>query len=188
MADPVIISYAKGLLDEFPGAPEGIIDVIPVDLVVSSILAVAARGPLAEPDVFHAPPGLVTPSATGSWSSWSAPGSSTTPGRQPGPADHASPSGPSRGGAGCSASCARPPGPSRKAERALQALPLRGRQAELSARLEERCEEMERATSYVELYGAYSETEAIFSVDRLLELFASLPDSDQRGVRASTRR
>src|SRR6202034_1435324 len=50
MADPVIISYGKGLLKDFPGVPEGIIDVIPVDLVVASILAVAARGPLAEPD------------------------------------------------------------------------------------------------------------------------------------------
>ncbi|HYA44724.1 MAG TPA: SDR family oxidoreductase, partial [Acidimicrobiales bacterium] len=46
MADPVIISYARGLLKEFPGIPEGIIDVIPVDLVVAAILAIAARGPL----------------------------------------------------------------------------------------------------------------------------------------------
>ncbi len=61
MADPVIISYAKGLLKEFPGVPEGIIDVIPVDLVVASILAVAARGPLAEPDVFHAASGARNP-------------------------------------------------------------------------------------------------------------------------------
>ena len=45
MADPVIISYARGLLKEFPGIPEGIIDVIPVDLVVAAVLAIAARGP-----------------------------------------------------------------------------------------------------------------------------------------------
>ena len=49
MADPIIISYARGLLREFPGIPEGIIDVIPVDLVVAAILAVAARGPLSKP-------------------------------------------------------------------------------------------------------------------------------------------
>jgi HAD superfamily hydrolase (TIGR01490 family) len=66
------------------------------------------------------------------------------------------------------------------AERALQALPLRGRQADLSARLEERREEAERALSYVELYGAYAETEAIFSVDRLLDLFESLPAEEQQ--------
>ena len=32
MAEPVIISYARGLLKEFPGVPEGTVDVIPVDL------------------------------------------------------------------------------------------------------------------------------------------------------------
>ena len=45
MAEPIIISYARGLLREFPGVPEGIIDVIPVDMVVAAILAVAARDP-----------------------------------------------------------------------------------------------------------------------------------------------
>ena len=66
------------------------------------------------------------------------------------------------------------------AEKALQSLPLRGRQAELSARLEERRVEAEHALSYVELYGAYAETEAVFSVDRLLELFTTLDPADQR--------
>ena len=32
MADPIIISYARGLLKEFPGIPEGVVDVIPVGL------------------------------------------------------------------------------------------------------------------------------------------------------------
>jgi hypothetical protein len=51
MAEPVIISYAQGLLKEFPGVPEGIVDVIPVDLVVATICAVAAKGP--EPELPH---------------------------------------------------------------------------------------------------------------------------------------
>ena len=45
MADPVILSYAHGLLKEFPGVPKGIIDVIPVDLVTAAIIAVAAHSP-----------------------------------------------------------------------------------------------------------------------------------------------
>ena len=49
MAEPVIISYARGLLKEFPGVPEGIVDVIPVDLVVAAIIAVAADGPASTP-------------------------------------------------------------------------------------------------------------------------------------------
>ena len=47
MAEPVIISYARGLLKEFPGVPEGTVDVIPVDLVVAAIIAVAAARPRA---------------------------------------------------------------------------------------------------------------------------------------------
>ncbi len=45
MAEPVIISYARGLLKEFPGVPEGTVDVIPVDLVVGAI----SRGRRARP-------------------------------------------------------------------------------------------------------------------------------------------
>ena len=45
MAEPIIVSYARGLLREFPGVPEGVIDVIPVDMVVAAIVAVAAHGP-----------------------------------------------------------------------------------------------------------------------------------------------
>src|SRR5829696_8318080 len=44
MAEPVIISYARGLLKEFPGVPEGVVDVIPVDMVVAAIIGVAALG------------------------------------------------------------------------------------------------------------------------------------------------
>ncbi|MBV9660377.1 MAG: HAD-IB family phosphatase [Acidimicrobiales bacterium] len=179
MADPVIISYAKGLLQEFPGVPEGIIDVIPVDLVVSSILALAARGPLPEPDVLHAASGARNPlryrklvELVQAWFTehpladshdqpitvpeWSFPGRRRVQ-RQ---LDRASKA-------------------INIAERTLQSLPLRGRQADLSARLEERREEVERALSYVELYGAYTETEAVFSVDRLLALFSELAPEDQ---------
>ena len=62
MAEPIIISYARGLLREFPGVPEGIVDVIPVDLVVAAILAVAARGPEpGRPKVYHVASGVRNP-------------------------------------------------------------------------------------------------------------------------------
>ncbi len=51
MAEPVLISYARGLLSEFPGVPEGIVDVIPVDIVVAAIIAVAALGPEQAPPI-----------------------------------------------------------------------------------------------------------------------------------------
>ncbi len=180
MADPVIIGYARGLLREFPGIPEGIIDVIPVDLVVAAVLAVAARGPLPEPDVIHAASGSRNPlryrqlvDLVREWFTehpladandqpiavpeWSFPGRQRVQ-RQLRQATRVI------GGA----------------ERALQTLPLRGRQADLAARLEERRGEAERALSYVELYGAYTETEAVFGVDRLVALSESLPAGDRR--------
>ena len=180
MADPVIISYARGLLKEFPGIPEGIIDVIPVDLVVAAILAVAARGPLESPDVVHAASGARNPLRYGQlvnlvreWFSehpladdkgqpievpeWSFPGRRRVQ-NQLRQATKAL----------------------RGAERALQALPLRGNKADLASRIEERREEAERALGYVELYGAYTETEAVFGVDHLLELRSQLSgDEDE---------
>src|SRR5204862_7788924 len=63
-------------------------------------------------------------------------------------------------------------------ERVVTQLPIRGKQAELSARVEERKATVDRAVGYVELYGAYAETEAVFRVDRLLELYASLEEDD----------
>jgi fatty acyl-CoA reductase len=170
MADPVIISYARGLLKEFPGIPEGVVDVIPVDLVVAAILAVAARGPLDQPDIVHAASGARNPLRYGhlvdlvrEWFSahpvaddkgqpievpeWSFPGRRRVQNQ-----------------------LRQATRVLRTAERAVQALPLRGAPAELAARIEERRDEAERALGYVELYGSYAETEAIFSVDRLLAL------------------
>ena len=43
VADPLIIAYGRGQLPEFPGLPDSILDVIPVDFVVNAALAVAAR-------------------------------------------------------------------------------------------------------------------------------------------------
>jgi hypothetical protein len=64
-------------------------------------------------------------------------------------------------------------------ERVLSSLPLRGPQARWSARLEERKVDVDRASTYVELYGAYAETEASFAVDRLLERWGSLDEADR---------
>ncbi|HEX2382806.1 MAG TPA: HAD-IB family hydrolase, partial [Acidimicrobiales bacterium] len=181
MAEPVIISFARGLLREFPGVPEGIVDVIPVDLVVGAVCGVAARGPSPDGDVD------VTQVASGSAnpllyrrlvdlvSGWfiehplyDSTGQPivvrpwTFPGR------------------------GRVQGQLRRAkisldrvERVLQSLPLRGKQAELSARLEERRDEAERALSYVELYGAYAECEAVYGVDHLLALWEGLENEER---------
>jgi fatty acyl-CoA reductase len=180
MAEPVIISYGRGLLKQFPGIPEGVVDVIPVDLVVAALIAVAARGPNpAGPDVFQVASGARNPlryrrlvNLVQGWfrehplydsegqpivvPEWSFPGRGRVQ-RQ----------------------LLRTTRALSAAERVITSLPIRGRQAELSSRFEERRSEAERALGYVQLYGAYAETEAVFDVDRLLALWSSLPPEDQ---------
>lgn len=179
MAEPIIVSYARGLLREFPGVPEGVIDVIPVDMVVAAILAVAAHGPdPAGPTVYHVASGVRNPLRYGRLvelvQDWF--------GRHPLYDDRGQPisvpqwSFPGRGRV--QRQLSRATRAMDAVERLVTLLPVRGRQAALSARLEDRHALATRALGYVELYGAYTETEARYRVDRLLALDASLDDAD----------
>src|SRR5439155_6056388 len=53
MADPIILAYGRGAIPEFPAIPEAIMDIIPVDLVVGAMLAIAAQAPPTEPHYYH---------------------------------------------------------------------------------------------------------------------------------------
>jgi HAD superfamily hydrolase (TIGR01490 family) len=191
MAEPIIISYARGLLREFPGVPEGVTDVIPVDLVVAAIIAVAADAldqtvgedgeptPDPGPTVYHVASGVRNPFRYGrlvelvqAWfiehplydadgqpivvPAWSFPGRGRVQ-RQLSRASRAMD----------------------LAEKVVGALPLRGRQASWMAALEEQHLLADRALGYVELYGAYTETEARYRVDRLVALWDRLDEDDR---------
>lgn len=179
MAEPVIISYARGLLKEFPGVPESTVDVIPVDLVVAALIAVAAAGPGAAPPIAQVASGGINPlkyramiDYIRSWFTehplydaegqpilvpeWSFPG---------------------RGRVQAQLQRARTV--LTRAERTLHALPLRGSRAELVATLESKRNEVDTALEYVELYGLYTECEAIYQVDNLMALWATLDAADQ---------
>jgi HAD superfamily hydrolase (TIGR01490 family) len=176
MAEPVIISYGRGLLKEFPGIPEGVVDVIPVDLVVAAIIAIAAT---REEGIVHVASGARNPlryrrlvDLVREWFTehplydtegqpimvpeWSFPGR----GRVQRQLERATKT-------------------LQLAEKAIATLPVRGTKADLASKLEERRTQADRALGYVRLYGAYTETEAIFSVDRLLDLWQQLPPADQ---------
>ena len=179
MAEPVIISYARGLLKEFPGVPEGTVDVIPVDLVVAALIDAAAGPVPVEPAITQVASGSVNPLRYRHLvdmvrtfftehpiydlegqpilvPEWSFPGR----GRVQRQLERASRT-------------------IEKGERVLQSLPLRGKQAAWAATLEDKKEEVERALAYVELYGAYAECEAIYGVDHLLARWDRLDPEDQ---------
>ena len=190
MAEPIIISYARGLLREFPGVPEGVTDVIPVDLVVAAIIAVSGEALLhadsddpadayAGPSVYHVASGVRNPFRYGrlvelvtAWFTehplydqdgqpivvpeWSFPGRGRVQ-RQLTRASKAM----------------------SLAERVVGSLPIRGKQAEWMAALEEQHLLADRALGYVELYGAYTETDALYRVDRLLALWDRMDEDDR---------
>ena len=68
MAEPIILAYGRGAIPEFPGIPEGIVDIIPVDLVINALLAVSVTVPterarllprvLGRPEPAHLPPAV----------------------------------------------------------------------------------------------------------------------------------
>lgn len=179
MAEPVILSYARGMLKEFPGVPEGTIDVIPVDIVVAAIIAVAALGPSQAPDITQVASGGINPLSyrtlvdnVRDWFTqhpiydsegqpiivpdWNFPGRGRV-----------------------QTQLKRAQSLTNRAEKTLQSLPLRGTQAKWSAKLEERKGEIERALEYVELYGLYTECEAIYQVNNLMSIWDNLDAKDR---------
>ncbi len=181
MAEPIIVSYARGLLKEFPGIPEGVVDVIPVDMVVAAIIAVTAAGvDPSGPTIYQVASGSRKPlryrelvdnvriffTANPSYDAdgspimvpeWNFPGRGRV-----------------------EQQLTRATTNLKRVERVIGSLPVRGNRAQLASRLEEKRGQAERALSYVSLYGAYAETEAIFRIDRLLSLFNRLSADDQR--------
>ena len=179
MAEPVIISYARGLLTQFPGVPEGIVDVIPVDLVVAAIVSCAAQPPADTPPIVQVASGSSNPlryrrlidMIEGYFTEHPIFDNTGQPIAVP------EWKFPVRGKV--EAQLARAKTVIGKAERVLGSVPLRGKQAEMSATLETRKEEVERALTYVELYGAYAECEAVYTVHNLLEMWDGLDQSDR---------
>lgn len=180
MAEPVIISYARGLLREFPGLPEGVVDVIPVDLVVATLITVAAHGPGSSgPTVYQSASGSRNPLRYRSLVNLVHAYFLEHPLYDTGGQPIVVPEWTFPGRGRVQRQLQRATTNLARGERVLSALPIRGRQAQFAARLEERRSEADRALSYVELYGAYAECEAIYRVDRLLELAAWVPVEDR---------
>ena len=179
MADPIIMAFAKGILREFPGDPESIVDLVPVDHVVNAVIASAARRP-EEPEVYQVASGernplryrdlykhvreyfLKNPLRDSGGRpvpvpEWSFPGRKKVEGRLKAELTGLKVAG---------KLATRMPEGHLKAD-------LRGRiaRAEKRARM---------SFYYSRIYGAYGNMESTFSSARLYELYRSLPEEDRR--------
>ena len=190
MAEPIIISYARGLLQDFPGAPEGSLDVIPVDQVAAAVCAVAADGPSPDgrPNVVQVASSEVNPFRFEDLHDWSHAWFCENPVYD----ERNQPIAPPRWSY-----------PSRKrvqnrlerarralvaGEKVLSALPVRGEKAGVAADFAEKRALVERALSYVDLYSGYVECQATFGIGRLLALHEALPPDDRANFDFDPRR
>ena len=179
MAEPIILNFGKGTLREFPGIPEGIIDVIPVDLVASAIVAVAAQEKPSDPFVVQVASGACNPIKIGTLADYV----HEFFGNFPILDEKNQPITPSKwefpGRGRVVTQLTRAKRILQVAENGLHKLPIRGNQAMVVADLEEKRNELDKAMEYITLYGKYVECEAIYDVSNLLQLWDSLDNSDR---------
>jgi len=181
MAEPLILAYGRGVLSDFSGLPDSLLDIIPADFVVNTVLAVAANPPAdAKPRVYHAASGTRNPlrlrrvvdeadryftehplrdrygQAIGT-RSWTFPSQSELETR------------------------------ARTALRFVEAaqwvverLPLGANVTEISDDLNAERDRLDRGINLIRLYGVYTEVDCIFDTRHVTELWNKLPAAEQK--------
>ncbi len=181
MAEPIILAFGRGILPEFPGAADGILDVVPVDIVTNALLAVAENPPAdGEPNYFHVGSGSRNPLTFGGLfdlvleyftdhplpdanrgeikvPSWTFPGSRRV--------DRLLRTGERL---------------TDLAEKTLLHLPANDRTRGWMSKNHRQQQQLEFLRRYADLYGVYTEIEVIYSDDKLLALHREQPPERQR--------
>ena len=181
MAEPLILAFGRGILRDFSGLPDSLLDIIPADFVVNTVLAVAASPPEDDkPRIYHAASGTRNPLrfrkvadeasiyfgahplrdrygqaiGTPNW---------TYPTRQE--------------------LAARAKGALRVVEAAqwlVERLPLGATVAQLSDNLNAERERLDRGVNLIQLYGVYTEVDCIFDTRNVMALWDKVPATERK--------
>jgi HAD superfamily hydrolase (TIGR01490 family) len=181
MAEPLILAFGRGILHDFSGLPDSVLDIIPADYVVNTVLAVAANPPAdSKPRVYHAASGSRNPlrfrgmfDAAGSYFG-----------------EH-----PLRDRYGQAIGTPHWTFPTREelatrartalrfveaAQWVVERLPLGASLSELSDDLNAERERLERGVSLIQLYGVYTEVDCIFDTRNLMTLWDKVPPAERK--------
>ncbi len=181
MAEPLILAFGRGILRDFSGLPDSLLDIIPADFVVNTVLAVAANPPPDDkPRVYHAASGSRNPLrfrqvadeasryfaehplrdrygqaiGTPNW---------TYPSRQE--------------------LAARARGALRLVEASqwvVERLPLGATVSQLSDDLNAERERLDRGLNLIQLYGVYTEVDCIFDTRNVTALWEKVPAAERK--------
>jgi alcohol-forming fatty acyl-CoA reductase len=180
MAEPLILAFGRGILRDFSGLPDSVLDIIPADFVVNTVLAVAANPPAdSTPRVYHAASG------------------SRNPLRFRGMADSAARyfgKHPLRDRYGQAIGTPTWTYPTREelatrartalrfveaAQWVVERLPLGASIADVSDDLNAERERLERGVNLIQLYGVYTEVDCIFDTRNLMSIWEKVPAAER---------
>jgi fatty acyl-CoA reductase len=181
MAEPIILAYGRGTIPEFPGIPEGIVDIIPADFVVNAILVAAATPPdPATPAYYHVSSGARNPLQYRGLYELVKEYYERDPLPQAGRGDIKVPEWSFPGHLRVERLLKTAERAVEMADKVVTHLPKSKKMRDLVSRVDRDKGRVEFVRRYSDLYGAYTEAEVIYTDDRTVELIGSLTNADQK--------
>ena len=181
MAEPLILAFGRGILRDFSGLPDSLLDIIPADFVVNTVLAVAANPP---PDskarVYHAASGSRNPLRFRTMTDEASKYFAKNPLRDRYGQAIGTPTWtyPTRGELATRARTAL-----RFVEAAqwvIERLPLGASVAQLSDDLNAEKERLDRGVNLIQLYGVYTEVDCIFDTRNVTAIWDRVPEDERK--------
>ncbi len=181
MAEPLILAFGRNILRDFSGLPDSILDIIPADFVVNTVLAVAANPPPdSKPRVYHAASGSRNPLRLRQMQEEARTYFTEHPLRDRYGQAIGTPTWtyPTRQEMATQARTAL-----RVVEAAqwlVERLPLGANVSQVSDDLHEERERLERGVNLIELYGVYTEVDCIFDTRNVMSLWEKTSAAERK--------
>jgi HAD superfamily hydrolase (TIGR01490 family) len=181
MAEPLILAFGRGILTDFSGLPDSLLDIIPADYVVNTVLAVAANPPPdTTPRIYHVASGSRNPLRFRRMADEATLYFGKHPLRDRYGQAIGTPTWtyPTRGELATRARSAL-----RFVEAAqwvVERLPLGANVASVSDDLNAERERLERGLNLIQLYGVYTEVDCIFDTRNLMSIWEKVPAAERK--------
>jgi alcohol-forming fatty acyl-CoA reductase len=181
MAEPLILAFGRGILHDFSGLPDSLLDIIPADFVVNTVLAVAANPPAdSEPRIYHAASGTRNPLRFREMTDEAASYFQENPLRDRYGQAIGTPNWtyPTRGELASRARTALRV--TEAAQWVVERLPLGATVSQLSDDLNAERERLERGVNLIQLYGVYTEVDCIFDTRHVTSIWDKVPEAERK--------
>jgi alcohol-forming fatty acyl-CoA reductase len=181
MAEPLILAFGRGILRDFSGLPDSLLDIIPADFVVNTVLAVAANPPPdTKPRIYHAASGTRNPLRFREMTDEAAIYFQANPLRDRYGQAIGTPNWtyPTRGELASRARTALRV--TEAAQWVVERLPLGATVSQLSDDLNTERERLERGVNLIQLYGVYTEVDCIFDTRNVTAIWDTVPEAERK--------